>query len=565
MGRLRHRVHAYWRALRRGAELDRELAREIEAHIEDQTEDNISRGMPLDEARRAARRQFGPRASVEEECREARGVSLIEQVTRDMRYAWRGLVHQPMLIVAATTSIGLGVGANLTVYALANDLLLSVPSAHRPDELVHVRTGNGTHVSYAAWRAMNESGAVAGMAGYRIGSEVNLQRGDLAMTVTPLVVTPNFFDVVGVPLARGRGFRPSDVGDEHLVVVTQGVVRRHLADLPEAIGATLRLNGAPHTVIGVLAADLRSLPGYGVAPDIYLLASRSVLPPIEDPTVPVVQLVGRLHESQSAEQARDALAATAVRFGESVGDREIGALMAVTRVGSLGQIKEFEAIGAFFLVLFVVSLLVLSIGCANVAGLLLARSLSRSREIAMRLALGASRRRLLQQLMTESLLLAFIGSLAGFGLTWLVGLVLAEVHLPLPIPLKIQPVFDLRLLLASGALVVMATILCGLLPAVQATKAVLLPSIREAPAFAGRRFTVRRLLVIGQVTMSALLLAVALLFVRNLQRSASVDPGFDVSRVVAAEMTFVEGRQGSPSARTIAEVVRRIRQLPNVT
>lgn len=553
-----------WHALRHGADLDRELSREIEGHIDDQIDENIRLGMSREAARLAAYRQFGTRAGVLEECREVRGVSVMENLIRDLKYGWRALVRQPTLILVAATSIGLGVAANLFVYALANDLLLSVPSADRPDELVHIRTGNGSHVSYPAWRALDESGAVAGVAGYTIGTQVNLQSGDRTMTVTPLIVTPNFFDVVGVPLARGRSLSRSDI-DDHLVVVTQAFATRHFGSGSDTVGQTLRLNGTPYTVVGLLAPGLRSFPGYGVAPDIYMPASRSILPAMDRPTVPVVQLVGRLHEDQTIAQARDPLAAAAARFGEAVGDREVGAFMSVTRVGGIGQVKDFAAVGAFFVILLIVSILVLSIACANVAGLLLARSLSRSREIAMRLALGATRRRLLQQLMTESLLLASIGSLAGLGLAWLLAQSLDGMYLPLPLPIRIQPAFDLRLLLASGALVVLATIFCGLLPALQTTRPALVPSLRqEALALGGRRLTMRRVIVIGQVTMSVLLLAVALLFVRNLQRSASVDPGFEADRLVVADLTFVEGRQGGPAAPTVAEVVRRVQQVPGV-
>jgi putative ABC transport system permease protein len=564
--RLLDRLRARWRALRYGSDLDRELAREIDAHIEDQIAENILQGMSPEEARRAARRQFGLRESIAEECREARGVSFVENVVRDLKYGWRALVRQPMLLVAAAASIGIGVAANLSVYALANDLLLSVPSAADPGRLIHVRTGNGSHASYAAWRELHGSGAIAGIAGYTIGGLVNLQIGDATTTVTPLIVTPNFFEVVGVPLARGRGFTTSEASrDRRLAVVSDVFIRRHLADATEVVGRALRLNGDPYTVIGILPAGVRSLPGYGVAPDIYVIASESLLPAMNRPTVPVLQLIGRLAEGQSVAQARDALAAAAVRIGKDIGDREMGASLSVTKVGGFGQIKDFAAVGAFFVVLLAVSLLVLSIACANVAGLLLARSLSRGREIAMRVALGAGRRRLLQQLMTESLLLALVGSAVGVGLTWIVARAIEGTALPLTIPIRIQPVIDLRLCAAGGGLVVLTTMLCGVVPAVQATRPMLLPSIRQEPTrYMSRRFTVRRLLVVGQVAISALLLMVALLFVRNLQHSVSADPGFDADRLVVAHMTFVEGRQGGPGARRIEDVVERIRGVPGV-
>jgi predicted permease len=183
----------------------------------------------------------------------------------------------------------------------------------------------------------------------------------------------------------------------------------------------------------------------------------------------------------------------------------------------------------------------------------------------MRVALGAGRRRLLQQFLTETLLLALVGSALGLGVTWIVATAIDGAALPLAIPITIQPVIDLRLVAAAGGLVLCTTALCGIVPAVQATRSTLLRSIRqEPPRLLTRRLTVRRLLVVGQVAVSALLLMVALLFVRNLQRSAAMDPGFDVDRLVVAQMTFVEGRQGGPGARRIEEVVERVRNVPGV-
>ncbi|MEZ5316812.1 MAG: ADOP family duplicated permease [Vicinamibacterales bacterium] len=565
--RILARLRTGWRALRAGDRLDADLAREIDAHLQDLADEHVARGMSPADARRAAHQAFGSRAAAEEGSRDARGIAVLEHLARDLRYGWRGLVRQPMLLVAATASIALGVAANLSVYAVANDLLLSVPSAARPDELVHVRTGNGSHVSYAAWTSLEASGAVAGLAGYRIDEQVNWRDGETTVPVTPLVVTPNYFEVVGVPVAAGRGFTPADVArDPRVAVVTDAFRRRSLAGAADVVGRTVTLNGDPYTIIGVLPAGVRSLPGYGIAPDLYLPASRSLLPAIDRPLVPVVQLVGRLRAGQTPDQARDALAAAAARFGESAGDREIGAFVAVARMGGVDQVRDFAAVGAFFLVLLVVATLVLLIACANVAGLLLARSVARRREIALRLALGSSRRRLLQQLLTESLLLAVVGTVAGLALTWLAGRVLASLTLPLPVPIHLAPAFDLRLLAAAGGLVLVTTVFCGLVPALQATRPRLLPAIHQpdAPA-AHRRLTMRRLLVAGQVTVSVLLLAVALLFLRNLLRSTTIDPGFDVDRLVVARMTFVEGRQGSPGTRTISRVVGRVRAVPGVT
>jgi hypothetical protein len=236
-----------YRALRHGRAIDRDLAREIEAHLADQIDEHVARGLPPDEARRQALRQFGGRTGIEEACRESRGVSLVENLARDLRYGWRALVHQPMLLAVSVASIALGAGANLGIYALANDLLLSAPSATRPESLVHVRTGNGSHVSYPAWRHFGESAAVAGLAGYNLEGQLNWRSGDTSLPVTPLVVTPDFFEVVGVPVALGKGFTPDDVARDPRVVVIADSFRRRLDGTADVVGQTLILNGEPYS------------------------------------------------------------------------------------------------------------------------------------------------------------------------------------------------------------------------------------------------------------------------------------------------------------------------------
>ena len=154
------------RSLFRSSRADRDLARELRAHLEEEVAANIAAGMNRDDARRAAGKAFGSVASVEELCRETRQVSRAHNLLRDARYALRTLAKQPGLIAAGATSIALGVGANLTIFSLANSLLLAVPTADKPEELVSIRTSNGSHVSYRGWQQLNESGVLAGIAGY---------------------------------------------------------------------------------------------------------------------------------------------------------------------------------------------------------------------------------------------------------------------------------------------------------------------------------------------------------------------------------------------------------------
>ncbi|HVR43212.1 MAG TPA: ABC transporter permease [Thermoanaerobaculia bacterium] len=561
---LRHRL----RSLFRTAAVERDLDRELRAHLAAAVEEKVRAGMAPEQARREALREFGSVAEVAEACRDVRRVSFVQNLARDLKYACRSLLAQPVLLVAATTSIGLGVGANLTIFALAAELLLSVPTASRPEELVHIRTGNGSHVSYPAWRGLDASGALAGIAGYDLAAGLNWRGPDETVALTPLIVTANFFDVVGAPVARGRAFSADEARierDPHLLVVSHGFWQRRLGGDPDVAGSRLILNGRPYTVVGVLPADVRSIAGYGLKPDVWVAANRALVPLLDDPKGRGVMLVGRRRSGQSVGQARAALAVVAAQLGEQLGDDELKIVTRVSPVGGLGQVEEVQTVGAFFVVLMVVAGLVLAIACANVAGLLLARATTRRRALAMRVALGASRGRLIQQLLTEGLVLAGAGTIFGFALMAVAGSMLARISLPLPLPIALGLAYDGRLLLLAIGLVVLTTLLCSLVPALKATRASLVPSLKEADGVSThRRITTRNLLVVGQVAVSLTLLVTAVIFLRNLERASSLDPGFDVDPVFVAQVTFVEGKQGTPALPAAALMVDRLRTVPGV-
>jgi putative ABC transport system permease protein len=556
------------RSLARGGDVDRDLARELRAHIDQQIDVHLASGLSPAEARRLAMRDFGPVATIEEACRDTRRVRLLTNVTQDLRYAWRTLVRQPMLLVAASTSIALGVGVNLAIFALANHLLLSIPSAANPGELVHIRTGNGSHVSFAVWRELDESGALGGVAGYRIDQPVTLRTSTESATLTPLLVTANFFDVVRVPVAEGRGFAAEEARanrQTRLVVVSHGFWRRWLAGAPDAVGRAITLNGESYTVTGVLPAGLRSLPGYGLAPDVYLPLSTAFVPQLEERSDPIVQLVGRLREGQGLAAGRAAVAGVLARIGERSADPQVGRLDVFAPVGGLSQVAELREVGAFFLVLMIVAGLVLAIACANVAGLLIGRSMARRREIALRVALGASRARLIQQLLTEGFLLSLAGTGIGLALAGALATVLPRIRLPLPLPVELHLAFDLRLAVLTLGLVLASTLACSLLPALQATRRTLGPALKQAESTAAhRRLRPRDALVVGQVAVSLMLVATAMVFVRNLARAEAVRPGFDIDRVIVADLTFVEGMQGRAGAPVVADLAGALLRLPGV-
>jgi predicted permease len=557
------------RSLFRGGSTDAALKDELRVHLDEQIDEYVAAGATPADARARAMRELGSLALIEEECRDTRRVAIIHNFVRDLRYAIRALGRQPLLVTTAAASIAVAVAANCTIFSLASELLLSAPSVRRPEQVVRIRLNGNSHVSYGQWKALDESGALDGLAGYRIESEVNWRGPDESVSLIPMIVTANFFDVLGVPIAMGRGFTSAEADPARLpqlAVVSHAFWQHRLHGDINAVGSTLTFNGRPYTLLGVLPKTFRALPGYGVAPEVYLPVSRDLRPGMDRPRDATAELVGRLREGQSLQQAGAALSVAGDRVGPLFNDPRLGRNPRVFPVAGFGRMSEIDSLGPFFAVLLVGVGLVLAIACANVAGLLLARSTVRRREIAVRVALGASRARLIQQLMTEGLWLAALGTFAGLTLTFVLMNLIGRVDLPLPVPLELHAQLDMRLLLFSLALLIVTTVLCGLAPAIQATRPSLVPALKqEASQSTHRRWSLRACLVVGQVAIALVLLLSAILFLRNLGSAAGADPGFDLKRTVVAQFSFVEGRFTQETrAAFLGAAAERLRSLPAV-
>jgi predicted permease len=564
--RLLDRFRLRLRSLFRSGHADEELAHEIQMHLEEETRALVAQGMSPAAARAEARRSFGPVAAIEDACRDTRRVSIVQNLMIDLRYGLRSLLKQPILILAATASIGVGVGANTLIFSLASELLLAVPDARAPHDLINVRISNSSHVSYRDWRALDESGALAGFAGYNIEHTINWRDGDRTATLMPMIVTANFFDLLGVPIALGRGFTAAEAAaerDPRVLVVSDRFWRQHLGADPSAVGRGIVVNGDAYTVIGVLRANIRAVTGLGLAPQLYLPLSQSLMPDLDNQHSAATQLIGRLREGQGVEQGRAAVN-TFVQSRPRPADERAPFVSDFTPLtgGALG----IGHVGSFFAVLLIVVALVLGIACANVAGLLLARGTVRRREIAVRLALGASRARLVQQLLVESFWLALAGTAGGVLLMLAAMAAITRVPLPVPVPLELRAPLDLRLLAYAFVIVLLATLFSGLAPALQSTRSSLNPALKqEQGKYLHRRWTLRGLLVIGQVTVSIVLLVASFLFLRNLARTQVMNPGFDTSRPMVATVNLVEHRY-TPETRValLRSAVERIEALPGI-
>jgi len=560
------------RSLFRRAAVERDLARELQSHIDFQVEEYVARGMSPEQARQAALREFGGIARFQDDVRDTWHASLLGDLHRDLRYAWRGLSRRPLLLVVSILSIGLGVAVNTTVFALAKTLFLSPPSARDASRLVNIRLARSSHASYEQWRALSTSDALAGVAGYQIESEVNWLRGDAAVTLVPMLVTANFFDVVGVPVGHGRTFTAAEARaelDPRVVVVSDGFWRSALGTDSAAIGRAIMLNGRPYTIVGVLAPHIRGIFGYGSAPEVYLPLSRTLLPYLGEPGAPVVQLVGRLRDGQTVAEGRAAFTAAARRaegLMASPADTGFARLEVFAPARGLSQAGPPGSIAAFLAVLLVIVGLILCIACANVAGLLLARNAERRHEIALRLALGAGRPRLVRQLLTEGLWLALIGTAGGLAIAAPLMAVLNGASLPFPMPIDLGLSLDVSVAGYAVLLIIIACAMSALVPALQATRMALAPTLKDdGRTVLGSRMTLRRLLAIAQVAVSLTLLITATLFARNLARTQSLDPGFDTAHTAVAQVAFVQDRYTQETRDAMVETgLDRVRAIPGV-
>ena len=520
--------------LGRQTNFDRELDAEIEFHIQTRADELEKAGVARTEALHQARREFGSSMRMREHTRAAWQIKWLEDLASDLRYALRALRRNPGFAAAAIFSLALGIGANTTMFSLTMEFLFSQPSCRNPQTLAEMRIGGNSHAYMTHYRFLRDANIFDGLAGSNEESDVNWRFGEDTYDLHVMRVTDNFFQVVGIPVAMGR---PIQAGDRGVVVLSDRFWRARLASDPNVVGKPLIIDGQPYTVSGVLPHNHRTVLGFGFAPELYIPASRES---------DIVALIARLPEGLSIEAARARLAAACKQLDKAYppdwGSRASWANnVEVVPVAGIERLKSLNLIPftAFFGMLMIVVGLVLLIACANVSSLLLARASARRQELAIRLAIGAGRGRIVRQLLAESLLLALLGTCAGLILNiWLSG-VMNRVQLPLPIPMQllIQP--DGRLLLYSMGVAVMSALVAGLMPALKATRESVGAALKLTERQVVGRWTLRNALVVGQLAVSVVLLTTGFLFVRNMTKSVTMSPGFDTEHAVWAFMRLV--------------------------
>ena len=523
----------------------RRLQRDLDAELAFHREMAAAAGNPI---------PLGNSAFIREQAFDLWRFNRVENLWRDLAYAVRGLRRSPGFVLAALLSLGLGIGINTAMFSLAVEFLMSQPSVRDAASVVYVRQGGNSHMQPEVIDALRRGGVFEDVAGENEESFINFDDGAGTRRIFAMQATGNYFTALGIPVARGRGWNERD--PKEVVVLNPHFWRARLGGDPAIVGKAIRLDGRLYTVLGILPDDYRSLIGYGFAPDV-------LVPRYMEGTI--LAAYARLKPGMSLGQLNAALPALDQRV-----EREFPSgfqsmkVLSATPVGGLAALtsqKDMLTLGLFFLILLILVGLVLLIACVNVAGLLLARASVRRQEIAIRLALGASRGRLLQQLLSESLLLSLAGAALGFLLALGGAKAAAAIPLPVPFPIRLHIQPDWRVASYAALMAVLSTIASGLVPAWQ--------SLRESLA-AGmhreRRLGMRRALVVAQIAVSFVVLAAAALFLDNLLRSNSLGPGFDIRRTIRAEVYLPPAAY--KSARDINPYVQRalerLRAVPGV-
>jgi predicted permease len=505
----------------------------------------------------------------------------METLWQDLRYGMRTLGRTRGLTLVAILSLGLGIGANTTIFTFINSLLLRPPLVHEPARLLEVwqyntTRGNGigsdmqlSFPEYAYYRDHNRS--FSAMGAFTGESPVMIwNRGGEGETLRAALVSANFFSILGVQPALGRGFLPEEdrvALDAPVVVLSHAVWRQRLASDPAIIGKSLTLNGRDYTVVGVAPAGFTGLV-IGFSPDVWtpMAMQRAVSPGLDlnERRMHWLLGVGRLKPGITAQQASADLAVLGQQLARDFPDTNRNLMPDVVPLELVPA--PFRGVaGGISAVLMAVVGLVLLIACANVANLMLAKASSRRREVAVRIALGANRRRLIQQMLTESVLIAVIAGAVGLLLSfWAAPLLLSLAPSSLPLGVDVSP--DAGVLAFTLLASITTGIVFGLAPALQQSTSSQVDSLKDGAAHGGSpRSRLRNLLVVAQVTACVVLLVGASLCLRSLLNARSIDPGFETRNTVAASLTVETFGYDETRGRAFyARLLEHIRAMPGV-
>ncbi len=582
----------YRRFFRRGL-TERQLDAELRFHLEQQAADYVAAGMTVEEARRRARLEFGGLDQVKEECRDVGAARFMEALPQDVRYGVRMLRKNPGFTAVAVLTLALGIGANTAIFSFVDQLLLRPLPFPEADRLVSpcyrdTRTSNiyssMSFPDYVYFR--DHSATLAGLAAFSDIDDAFLL-GDRRVRIPGEIVSYNYFSVLGISPFLGRWFLPDEdavPGRNPVVVLGYGLWQQAFGSDAGVVGRQVVINGVSFSIVGIAPRnfvgwrlDLATKPEFWVPITMYPVAEGQTagwdLLHLEGDFW--LSAIGRLKSGVTVAQAQADFSYRLEQLKQTVWRNVFKETDGFTpRVGMLIPANEAridpnsrKAIRTFLSMLMAVAGLVLLIACSNVASLMLSRAVKRQSEMGVRLALGAGRRRLFQQLLTESLLITSMGCVAGLMLAVAAAKFLATFHQPFKMPLLLEPNLNFRVLAFTLIVASLITLLFGLIPLRQGARLDLVSIFKgESGSHSVRsRIGMRQFLITIQVALSVVLLIGAILFVRTLRNAEAADPTRDPGSVLLLKIDLTERKYDEARGKQFyAELLARVHTLPGV-
>jgi len=558
----------WWQRLWHRDAMEKQLEKELRFHLEQHTADLIARGLDPTEARRQARLALGGPEQVKEECRDARGTRWAEDLWQDLRYALRTLRQRPAFSAVALVTLGLGIGATTVMFTVINGVLLKPLPYLEPDRLVNVqektekptRWGSLWAFTYPNFQDCSRASRALAMAAWRYNGGTISQPGE-AEYVDSREISSNLFSVLGVSITSGRAFLPEEdrPGAAPVAIISQNLWQRHYGGDPRAIGMPMVFEGKTYTIVGIAPAGFRL---EGDEPDVLTPLGQNTQPFMQDREAHFgFRVWARLRPGATSAQARTELALVGRHLAEQYPKSNAGRSFVADPLGP--DVEEVQS--TLWLLLGAVGL-VLLIACVNVASLLVARAVSRERELAMRVALGAGRSRLVRQCLTESAVLGLSGGALGI---WLAGIGLRPfvAFWPGSLPRAEEVQVDWHVLVFAIGVSLASGLLFGLAPALRVPVRELEQALRAgARTVAGNSRRLHSGLVISEIALAVVLLISAGMLGRTLLHLSSQDPGVNIRNVLTARAALSPATLASPARIRVAwqDILERARRVPGV-
>jgi predicted permease len=557
---------SWWHRLRHGAQLEQQLDKELQFHLEEHAADLVAGGLRPEEARRRARMEVGGPEQVKEGCRDARGTRWIEELGQDTRYALRMMRLRPGFTAVALCTLALGIGAATVMFSVVDGVLLKPLPYPEPQRLLLLqeKTDWSTHwgnlwtFSYPNLVDCRAGVHTLDIAAWRFGGGTVSRPGE-AENVDGREITANLFHVLGVPMFRGRAFAPEEdrPGAVPVAIISHHFWQRRFAGDESAIGRQIVLNGAPYTLVGITTPDFRLMTS---AIDVFTPLGQDTARYMQNREAHGVRVVARLRPAVTMAEAQGELDVAGRRLAAQYPKENRGR----TFIADALKPPVDDVRNTLWLLLGAIGV-VLLIGCVNIAGLLLARAVSRERELAMRVALGAGRGRLVRQCLTESAVLSLAGGALGILLA-AAGLQPFVTFWPGALPRAEQVTLDGRVLAAAVAVSIVSGVLFGLAPALRVPVGGLARLLHAGARTLGGKARLHGAFVVSEIALAVVLLIAAGMLGRTLLRLASLNPGVDVHNVLTARAGLAPSTLADAGRTRAAwlEILTRVRTVPGV-